>query len=71
MMLHTQMFIPRYFQLKLHFEAQISSGVPELREQFSHVETSSLGDNSIFLAVQLIEEFYLGKKHYGFLSYCT
>lgn len=38
MMLKTQTFVPRYFQLKLHLEAQISSGVLALREPFSYVE---------------------------------
>ncbi len=71
MMLHTQMFIPLYFQLKLHIDAQIGSNVPASRKQLAHLETSSLGDNSIFLVAQIIEGFYLGKKHYGFLSYCT
>ena len=71
MMPYTQMFIPRYFQLKLHTDAQISCGVSASREHLAHVKTSSLGDNSIFLAVHVIEEFDLGKKHYGFLSHCT
>jgi hypothetical protein len=26
MMLNTQMFLPRYFQLKLHIDAQIDAG---------------------------------------------
>lgn len=71
MMLNTQTFIPRYFQLKLHANAQISSGAPEPPEQFTHVESSSCGDDSIFLAVQMIEESYLGNKQYGFLAYCS
>ncbi len=68
MMLNTQTFIPRYFQLKLHIDAQISSGV---LEQFPHVESSACGDDSIFLAVRMIEESYLGNKQYGFLLYCS
>jgi hypothetical protein len=47
MMLDTQTFIPRYFQLNLHIDAQISSGVPASREQFSHVEYSSGSEASI------------------------
>jgi len=71
MMLNTQTFFPRYFQLKLHIDAQISSGVPAPHEQFPHVEPSSCGNDSIFLAVRMIEESYLGNKQYGFLLYCS
>lgn len=56
MMLNTKTFAPRYFQLKLHIEAQISSGVPAPREQFPDVEPSSCSDNSVCLAVRIIEE---------------
>jgi hypothetical protein len=62
MMLNTKKFVPRYFQLKLHIEAQISSGVPVPREHFPHVEPSACSDDSIFWAAQIIEEFYLGHK---------
>ena len=48
MMLDTQTFVPRYFQLKLHIDAQIGSGVPASREPLSHVEFSSGSDASIF-----------------------
>ena len=71
MMLNSQSFIPRYFQLKLHIEAQITSDVPALRKQFSQVEISSGGDASIFLAVRMIEESYLGNKQYVFPAYCS
>lgn len=71
MMLNTKMFVPRYFQLKLHFEAQISCGVPARREQFPPVELASWANNSISWAVQTIADFYLGNKQYAFLPHCS
>ena len=71
MMLHTKTFVLRYFQLNLHIEAQISSGVLILHGQLPHVEPCSAGDNSIFLAVQTIEQYGPGDKQYGFLSNCS
>ena len=68
-MLSIKMLVPPYSQLKLHIEAQISSGVPALHKLFPHVEPSSFSDNSIFLAFQVIEEFYPGNKQYGFLPH--
>jgi hypothetical protein len=56
MMLNTKTFAPRYFQLKLHIEAQISSGVPAAREEFPDADPSSCCENSVCLAVRIIEE---------------
>jgi len=39
-MLNAKMFVPRYFQLKLHIEAQISSGVLAPRDRFPQVVSS-------------------------------
>jgi len=40
MMLNAKMFVSRYFQLKLHIEAQISSGVLAPRDRFPQVVSS-------------------------------
>ena len=71
MMLNTKTFVPRTLQLKLHIEAQISSGVLVLREHFSQVERSSCGDDSIYFAAQIIEEFFRGNKRHGILPHCS
>jgi hypothetical protein len=48
MMLNIQAFIPRYFQFKLHIDAQMGSGVPASREPFLDKEISSGSPAPIF-----------------------
>ena len=48
MMLDTQTFVPRYFQFKLHCEAQISSGVPAPRVLLCHAEQAPEANHSVF-----------------------
>jgi hypothetical protein len=52
MMLSIKKLVPPYWRFKLHIEAQISSGVLMVGNQFTQVEFSYRDDVSVLLAVE-------------------
>jgi len=71
MMLDIKTFVPFCYQIKLHMEAQIGSGVRPLGAQVPQVESSYCGDDSIFGAELLIKKFLWRQERYGALRFCS
>jgi hypothetical protein len=71
MMLDIKTFVPLYYQLKLHMEAQIGSGVRRLDDQFPQVESSYHDDDAILWAELCIKKILWRQERYDALRFCS
>jgi hypothetical protein len=59
MMLNTQMFIPRFHQLKLHIEAQTALGIRRRYRPFPQMKSFSRSVDTVFPAELTVQDIFM------------